>query len=174
MILSLIVAFVLLLTLWPYFAYLNVIVFQKNTSSIEPKMKGRPNRRTVGRRNDDVTKAILAIFSGYILICIGFYVIPDYERILQGEMDVILKMIAIALGVFLISPVCRSANAYIELCHIAVIHVVVSISAAIAISGFFYGFSISINQIGAVGLIALGAMLTFSRHNDFIDKGKAT
>jgi hypothetical protein len=168
MILSLIFSIVLIISLWLYFSFLKVLVFQVSTSTMEPKMKGRPNRRTVGRRNDDVTKAILSIFSGYFIICFSLYVLPDFERYLQGGMDLILKIVGVGAAMFLISPVCRSVNAYIELCHIGVIHFVASLSAGIAVAGLFYDFQISVAQGIAVTVMVVGAMMTFSRHTEFV------
>jgi len=163
MILSLVFAFGIFALLWPYFIAIRAMDFNKNSETMEPRLQGRPARRTIGRINSDISVTIYTVYAFYTVLCVAFYATPEFRGVIS---DAVLLIIVIALSAFafyFVEMANRKAYAYITMGQIAVIHLCCSVSSFIAFNYLVHGNDIILqNGLAVVGL-AIGLMLIFSR-----------
>jgi len=153
----------LFLSLWPYFIYLGAFEFKNNPNTPETPLDGRPSRRTIGRKNEDMMKAIFTITAFYILFYFLFYWGIN-DRFLLGQ--ALLLLVIAGGGVMSFYSVAlsnRLVHAYLSLGQITVIHLVCGVSVFIALSVVFSGFALSVPQMQALAALVIGAMLMFSK-----------
>ena len=155
-------AVVIFALLWPFFIYLDVMNFTKDPSTMEKHLPGRPARRTIGRKNEDVSKSIGYIFVGHALICGAFFAFLNFNDLLPDGALIALAWAAMAIAMFLFSPANRMMHAYSNLGHIAVVHLVCMLSTFIIVISFVYDVKVNIEQAGYLFLMAVGAMMIFS------------
>lgn len=162
MIETILISIFLFALLWPYFIYLDVMNFKKDPNTMEAHLPGRPARRTIGRKNEDVSKGIGYIFVGYSLINIAIYAFLDYQDLLPSFALGILGWVALAIAMFLFSPANRMMHAYADLGHIAVTHLVAGLSTFLIVIAVVYGYAFEGLQAVYIGLMVIGGMLIFS------------
>lgn len=163
---TIVFSIVLIIALWPYFISLEVMNFKKDPNAMETPLPGRPARRTVARKNEDVSKAIAYIFLGYGLIVMGLYAFLNFKDLLPTSMLVIIGCAAFFVSFFLFSPANRLSHAYIDLGHLAVVHLVCGFSVFNIVSSLIYGYALTPFDMGVIATMVFGAMLTFSRYPD--------
>lgn len=174
MIETIVFSVILLISLWPFFIYLGVMNFRKDPNAMETPLPGRPARRTIGRKNEDVSKAIAYIFLGYCLVVGGLYGLLNYKDLLPVTALVIIGCIAFGLAFFLFSPANRLSHAYIDLGHLAVVHLVCSMVAFNIIISVIYGYKAEYSHMAFWTVTVIGAMMIFSRAPDIeLKKRKA-
>lgn len=161
MIESFLFSLVLYMALWPYFIALGVMNFRKDPNAMEDHLPGRPARRTIGRKNDDVSKALFYILVGYAVISLSLYGLLDYKDFLP---DYALRAIAFcgfAVAMIVFSPANRLMHAYVTMGHIAVSHIICSLATFVGVVTVIYGYRITMADFLGLGSICLGAMLIF-------------
>lgn len=161
MIETILYAVALLVSLWGYFSFIGGMNFRKDPNAMEEHLPGRPARRTIGRKNEDISKAIIYIFSGYLVVCATIYGLLDYKDLLSVTILVLCSTVAFALTMGLFSPANRSLHAYVDLGGIAVTHFICSISAFLLIVSFFYGYSLDFKTGLGLSTMSLGAMMVW-------------
>lgn len=165
---------ILLISLWPFFIYLDVMNFRKDPNAMETPLPGRPARRTIGRKNEDVSKAIAYIFLGYCLVVGGLYGLLNYKDLLPTAFLILVGCAAFGVAFFLFSPANRLSHAYIDLGHLAVIHLVCSMAAFNIIAAVIYGYRLGVPDVCSIIVMIIGAMMVFSRSPDIeLKKRKA-
>jgi|GEM_PF-2384819 len=167
MIISIGLSLLFILSLWGYLSLIRVFVFNGNLNLPEPRMNDRPNRRTIGRRNDDMTACVLKIVLSYAIIVGGFYILPRFLPENLEFFDIILRLALVALGMFILAPASRVMHAYIDLGHIVVVHFVSCMAITILIAGLIYNYELLIDDVVAYTLMVVGAMACFSRNNTY-------
>lgn len=149
--------------IWPYFIYLDILNFQKDPNVMEAQLPGRPARRTIGRKNEDVSKAIAYIFVGYAVVNIAFYGVLDYQDLLPSYSLVFVGWLAMAIAMFMFSPANRALHAYADLGHITVVHYACGLSTFIILIAVVYGYSMELSKAGYLFLSIVGAMLIYNQ-----------
>lgn len=152
---------ILYLSLWVYFSMLDVMNFKKDPNEMEEHLPGRPARRTIGRKNDDVSKSLLYVLVAYAVVVIALYGVLDYKDFLPGIGLSIVACVGLSFSMFLFSPANRLIHAYVRLGHIAVVHIVCGFAAFVAMSSVVYGYTLTMDQAINIAIINLGAMLCF-------------
>lgn len=147
--------------LWPYFVALGVMNFKKDPNAMEDHLPGRPARRTIGRKNDDMSKAIVYILFGYVMVILSFYGLLDLKDFLPSFALGLVGFTGLVIAMFLFSPANRLAHAYVTLGHIAVIHLICSICAGLLIVTIQYGYAMTLDHFIGLASIEIGAMLCF-------------
>jgi hypothetical protein len=148
--------------LWPFFIYLGVMNFSKDPNTMEDHLPGRPARRTIGRKNEDVSKSIGYIFVGHALVSIALFALLDFSDLLPGLALTVIAWVAMAVAMFTFSPANRMIHAYANLGHIAVVHLVCMVATFLLVVSIVFGVTINPEQATYIFLMALGGMMTFS------------
>jgi uncharacterized protein (DUF486 family) len=148
--------------IWPYFVYLDVLNFKKDPNIMETQLPGRPARRTIGRKNEDVSKAIAYVFVGYALTNISFYGLLDYQDLLPSYTLPILGWVGLAMAMFLFSPANRTLHAYANLGHIAIVHFICSITAFLFLASIVYNYQIELMNSIYFLLTVVATMFIFN------------
>ncbi|PCI00999.1 MAG: hypothetical protein COB76_02345 [Alphaproteobacteria bacterium] len=163
---------VLYLSLWMYFSMLDVMNFKKDPNEMEEHLPGRPARRTIGRKNDDVSKSLLYILVGHMIVATSLYGVLDYKDFLPTFGVSVIACAGLAFSMSLFSPANRLIHAYVNLGHIAVTHVLCGFCAFIAMAAIFYGYTLEMNQAVSIGMMSVGVMLCFGAKPRTITKKK--
>lgn len=163
MILTLVFSILIFASLWPYFIALDVINFRKAENTLENHLPGRPARRTIGRKNSDVIKGIIAIFVCYIILSGTFYGLPYFRGFLGDTFLFIVVVGLSAYAFYIVTPSNRALHAYATAGQIAVIHMCSSVSSYTILSVFLHGNVWMVNQMMAISAMVLGIMFIFSR-----------
>lgn len=161
MIESFLFSLVLYMALWPYFIALGVMNFRKDPNAMEDHLPGRPARRTIGRKNDDVSKALFYILVGYIVIGLSLYALLDYKDFLPDYALRAIAFFGLAVGMIVFSPANRLMHAYVTMGQIAVSHLICSLATFVAVITVVYGYRITMDDFMGLAAICLGAMLVF-------------
>jgi len=173
MIITIAFSILLLLSLWPFFIYLGVMNFRKDPNAMETPLPGRPARRTIGRKNEDVSRAIAYIFLGYCLVIGGLYSLLNFKDLLPMAALVVIGCIAFFLAFFLFAPANRLSHAYIDAGHLAVVHLVSTMVAFNIIASIIYSYRATPSYMGFLTMVVVGAMMIFSRPPDIELKKRA-
>lgn len=170
MIETLLFSLVLFASLWGYFVVLDVMNFTKDPNAMEEHLDGRPARRTIGRKNEDVSKSLFYIYAGYLVLCAGIYGLLDYKDLLSQATLVAVAWFCSVLSMFLFSPANRLMHAYSTLGHISTVHLTCALSAFLVLASVLYGYKVTADHaISMTGMI-IGAMLIWSRKPGAIAK----
>lgn len=161
MIETLLCVLVLYFSLWGYFIVLGVMNFKKDPNSMEAHLPGRPARRTIGRKNDDVSKGLGVILIGYFLVSVALYGLLDYKDLIPIFMIQLAAFAGLGLSMFLFCYANRLLHAYVTLGQIAVIHVICGMAAFMCVVMVLYGYSVALPDFVAISVMCLGAMLSF-------------
>ena len=155
--------FILLLyfSLWGYFVALGVMNFKKDPNSMEDHLPGRPARRTIGRKNDDVSKGLGVILIGYFFVSVALYGLLDFKDLVPVIMIQCAAFVGLGIAMFLFSYANRLLHAYIALGQVAVIHLVCAMVAFMCIVTIFYSYSFAFSDYCLIALMCFGAMLSF-------------
>lgn len=157
-------------SLWGYFALVGVMDFKKDPNAMEDHLPGRPARRTIGRKNDDMSKSITYIFVGYCVFCMSLYGLLDYKDFLFDIGLGLIGFLGFCIAMFLFSPANRLAHAYVNLGQIGVIHLVCALSSFFILSTVLYGHALSMQNAISLTVMIVGAMLCFSKNSLAIKK----
>ena len=160
--------------LWPFFMYLDVMNFRKDPNAMEDHLPGRPARRTIGRKNEDMSKAIGYVFVGYILANGALYAFLNYSDLLPLAAYVAMAWLAYAVAMYLFSPANRLMHAYANLGHIAVVHLVATLCSFMILATFIYGYQPTLNDSLCILGCVVGAMMIFSARPNAPKKSKSS
>lgn len=163
MILTLFFSIVIFASLWPYFVALDVMNFKKSDTMMEDHLPGRPARRTIGRKNGDVIKGILAILGCYIILCGTFYGLPSFRNVLSDNFMLMIVIGLSAYAFYMVTPHNRALHAYVTTGQIAVIHICCSLSSYTVWSAILHDNHVTIGTAIFLSTMVLGTMLIFSR-----------
>ena len=158
---TLLFVLVLYFSLWGYFIALRVMDFKKDPNSMEDHLPGRPARRTIGRKNDDVSKGLGVILVGYFLVSIALYGLLDYKDLIPVFMIQVAAFAGLGLSMFLFSYANRLLHAYVTLGQIAVVHVVCATAAFMCVAMILYRYTVSLSEFLTLAMMCVGAMLSF-------------
>jgi uncharacterized protein (DUF486 family) len=163
MIETLLFAVLAFVSIWLYFMALGVMNFKKDPNAMEDHLPGRPARRTIGRKNDDMAKSITYIFVGHAIFSACIYGLLDYKDFLF-EMGIgFIAFGGLALSMFLFSPANRLAHAYVNLGQIAVIHFISALSAFLLLGLVLYRYTLSMDEAVSLAIMMVGAMMCFGK-----------
>ncbi len=163
MILTIGFSIVLFLSLWAYFMFVGVMNFAQNPDNLETPLPGRPARRTIGRINSDVEKSIWAILSSHAVFVFTLYGTLEYSTLLPSFILTLIVLLGGVVMMFMVTPANRRAHAYMNIGQITIIHMVSSLSIFLTIGAIFNEKYLNYQEMGAVSLIIVGAMMTYSR-----------
>jgi len=163
MILTLLVSLFLFLSLWPFFVWLDVMNFKKPENAMEDHLPGRPARRTIGRKNEDVLKSIFGIAIFYVMLCGALYGLPYLSYLISPFLILIGVTILSALAVYFVTPFNRLAHAYATTGQISVVHLCSSLSSFLLLSAILYQNYLTIEKAVIIVVMILGAMMMTSR-----------
>lgn len=163
---TLVFSVLIVIALWPFFIWLGVMNFSKDPNTMEEHLPGRPARRTIGRKNEDVSKSIAYIFLGYLLVTASLYGLLNYKDYVPVTVLVMVGCFGVLIAFFLFSPANRLTHAYADLGHIAVVHLACGLAAGIIVTALIYGYTLVPRDMGALAVTILGAMMVFSRRPD--------
>ena len=168
MILTIGFSIVLFLSLWAYFMFVGVMNFTQNPDNLETPLPGRPARRTIGRINSDVEKSIWAILSSHAVFVFTLYGTLEYATLLPSFLMTLITLLGGVVMMFMVTPANRRAHAYMNIGQITVIHMVSSLSIFLMVGAVFNEKYLNYQEMGAISLIIMGAMMTYSRlvHRD--------
>lgn len=163
MILTLILSFIIFAAMWPYFIILDVLNFKKPENMMEKHLPGRPARRTIGRKNGDVVKSIVAILFGYIVLCGVFYGLLSVSYFFNDYILIAIASAAGGMAVYMMTPFNKLVHAYVTAGQIGVIHLCCSLSSFTVWSAFLYRDTVATEKGILLITLVVGAMLVFSR-----------
>jgi len=163
MILTMLISLLLFLSLWPFFIWLDVMNFKKSENAMEDHLPGRPARRTVGRKNEDVLKSIFGIVIFYVILCSSIYGLPNLGYLISPFLILIGVTVLSGLAVYFVTPFNRLAHAYATMGQISVIHLCSSLSVFLLTSAILHQNYLTIEKAVTVLVMVLGAMMITSR-----------
>lgn len=163
MILTLFFALVVFASLWPYLSYMGVLNFKKSEHMMEEHLPGRPARRTIGRKNEDVMKVIMGIMTCYIILCGALYATPDIRSLVTDFIMLIIVVVLSAFALYMVTPFNRLSHAYATMGQISIIHLCCSLSAFITWLALLHGNYLDLIDIAGLVALIIGAMLIVSK-----------
>jgi uncharacterized protein (DUF486 family) len=162
MILTCLFSILLFASLWPYFIAIGLLKLKYEPNEREPKIIGRPNRRSVHRKNSDIVKCATSIFGAYIIFNAVLYGIPDLRGLIPTDAIIAIVVIILAFVFATLPIVNRYGHAYLGTGQLMVVHAVSAISTFHIFYAVIYDNFLSFQHMGAIALTIFGLMVMFS------------
>ena len=150
-------------SLWPYLGIMGALNFKKSENAMEEHLPGRPARRTIGRKNEDIMKAIFGILMFHVILCGALYGMPELRQFMNDGVMIGFVLLLCGWAVYNVTSYNRMAHAYVTTGQLSIMHLCCSLCAFIAWSVFLHGNYFGFDRILALFVLIIGAMLIVSR-----------